>query len=100
MAKRFQKTVEDFDCERCSARVTGTGYTNHCPNCLNSKHVDVFPGDRQNTCGGLMPIVNVEMEHGSMVLIHRCERCGEQKKNKTRPEDQEAVINFMKNRGV
>ena len=24
----------------------GNGYTNHCPKCLWSKHVDINPGDR------------------------------------------------------
>jgi hypothetical protein len=38
--KRFQKTVEDFVCEHCGHPVAGNGYTNHCSQCLWSKHVD------------------------------------------------------------
>jgi hypothetical protein len=45
--RRFQRTIEDFECERCRMLVTGSGFTNHCPACLWSKHVDVHPGDRQ-----------------------------------------------------
>ncbi|MEK7158524.1 MAG: RNHCP domain-containing protein, partial [Patescibacteria group bacterium] len=46
MSRTFQRRVEDFTCESCGAQVTGDGYTNHCPQCLVSKHVDVYPGDR------------------------------------------------------
>src|SRR3989338_8156335 len=46
-SRRFQRTKEDFTCERCGFFVRGSGYTNHCPQCLWSKHVDVNPGNRQ-----------------------------------------------------
>ena len=42
----FTRKVEDFTCEHCGREVHGNGYTNHCPHCLHSKHVDVNPGDR------------------------------------------------------
>ena len=54
MTKKFQRTKEDFTCEKCNLVVNGSGYTNHCPRCLWSKHVDVNPGDRQATCQGFM----------------------------------------------
>jgi len=60
--KRFQKRIEDFVCERCGAFVKGTGYTDHCPECLWSKHVDVNPGDREAECGGLMEHVDTDFE--------------------------------------
>lgn len=44
--KHFTKTVEDFICAHCGTHVRGNGYTNHCPECLWSKHVDNNPGDR------------------------------------------------------
>ncbi|HYC79501.1 MAG TPA: RNHCP domain-containing protein, partial [Candidatus Binatia bacterium] len=52
--KLFQRTPENFVCENCGTKVSGNGYTNHCPNCLYSKHVDNNPGDRLNKCHGLM----------------------------------------------
>jgi hypothetical protein len=52
-SRKFQRTREDFTRERCRTFVKGGGYTNHCPECLWSKHVDVNPGDRQATCQGL-----------------------------------------------
>ncbi|MEK7061411.1 MAG: RNHCP domain-containing protein, partial [Patescibacteria group bacterium] len=43
----FVKKIEDFVCKVCGTKVKGTGYTNHCPNCLYSLHVDEeVPGDR------------------------------------------------------
>jgi Zn finger protein HypA/HybF involved in hydrogenase expression len=48
----FKRTIEDFTCEHCGEQVTGNGFTNHCPQCLWSKHVDIDPGDRLALCGG------------------------------------------------
>jgi hypothetical protein len=80
-SKRFQKRVENFVCEHCGYEVEGSGYTNHCPKCLWSKHVDVNPGDRLATCGGLMEPIAVNLENGDYVLTHKCQNCGELKKN-------------------
>lgn len=89
---RFTRTREDFACEHCGARVRGNGYTNHCPKCLWSKHVDVSPGDRAADCGGLMPPVGVLFTDGEYVLLHRCERCGHQRRNRAaRGDDRQAL---------
>ena len=54
--KRFNMIDEDFTCSHCGEIVKKLNYTarNHCPNCLYSKHLDINPGDRLNTCHGLM----------------------------------------------
>lgn len=79
---KFQRRIEDFACEHCGALVKGDGYTNHCPKCLWSKHVDVNPGDRAATCGGMMEPVSVEGSSGSQYRIcHRCIICGHEKIN-------------------
>jgi hypothetical protein len=80
---KFTRTIEDFTCQHCGAKVLGNGYTNHCPLCLWSKHVDVNPGDRANECGGMMKPMGVEMEQGEFVILHKCEKCGSTKRNKT-----------------
>ena len=72
----FKKTIENFTCERCSVSVRGDGYTNHCPKCLWSKHVDVEPGDRAAACGGMMKPIRVEGPTGKYRIIHECEACG------------------------
>lgn len=78
----FIKNTEDFICEHCGTAVTGDGYTNHCRECLWSKHVDIEPGDRASTCGGMMEPINVEIKSGEHILVHRCVKCGYQKHNK------------------
>lgn len=85
--KKFKRHREDFQCEHCGALITGDGYTNHCEKCLWSKHVDIFPGDRAASCGGLMEPIAVEQKGSGYVLTHRCQKCGFEKKNKTREED-------------
>lgn len=92
MSRKFTRTIEDFVCERCGAFVRGQGYTNHCPVCLYSKHVDVNPGDRAAECGGLMEPIGVRLKHGDHVLIHRCVKCGALKRNRTAPEDSRSEI--------
>lgn len=72
----FIRRIEDFTCEHCGFKVKGSGYTNHCPKCLYSKHVDKDPGDRAETCGGLMKPVRVEGPATELRIIHTCSKCG------------------------
>lgn len=84
----FAKKKEDFVCDVCGKKVAGSGYTNHCPDCLWSKHVDeMTPGDRASGCKGLMEPVGVEIKKGEYILIHRCQKCGKKTRNKTNKED-------------
>ncbi|MHA1253793.1 MAG: RNHCP domain-containing protein [Candidatus Helarchaeota archaeon] len=53
-SKKFSRKIEDFTCINCGKYVVGNGYTNHCPNCLYSLHVDINPGDRLSDCKGIM----------------------------------------------
>lgn len=87
MAVDFIRKIEDFDCNNCGKKVKGNGFTNHCPHCLWSKHVDLSPGDRASRCRGLMRPVNVEQEGDSYILTHRCEKCGYEKRNKISDDD-------------
>ncbi len=85
--KNFTRTIENFTCEHCGANVVGNGYTNHCPACLWSKHVDVTPGDRAEGCGGLMEPVGVETKAGVHTLTHRCTPCGFSRRQTASTED-------------
>ena len=87
MAKKFQKVKEDFVCGNCKTLVQGRGFTNHCPNCLWSKHVDINPGDRAAVCGGMMEPIRLEYEGKEQVVVHRCVVCGFAKRNKAAPND-------------
>jgi predicted Zn-ribbon and HTH transcriptional regulator len=84
---RFTRTIEDFTCEHCGFFVKGNGYTNHCPKCLYSRHVDIHPGDRQDSCRGMMAPVGLEIKNAEHIIIQRCEKCGYERKNRAVPED-------------
>ena len=60
--KRFTKNDNGFICENCGHEVLPLGYTsrNHCPKCLFSKHVDKEPGDRLESCKGLLRPIGFE----------------------------------------
>lgn len=83
----FEKRVEDFACAQCGTSVQGGGYTNHCPQCLWSKHVDNDPGDRAAACGGMMEPLRVEGSTGRYRLVHRCTLCGIERRVDTNPAD-------------
>jgi DNA-directed RNA polymerase subunit RPC12/RpoP len=85
--KKFQRRKEDFFCEKCGAEVLGSGYTNHCPKCLWSKHVDINPGDREEVCQGMMEPIKIEFKNGRYFVLHRCLECGKEKFNNIGDED-------------
>lgn len=87
MSKHFKRTIEDFTCDVCGTFVKGNGYTNHCPTCLSSKHVDVNPGDRASLCGGVMLAVGLDMKNGEQYIVHKCTQCSHTRKNKVSPDD-------------
>lgn len=87
MSTTFKRKTEDFICENCGKQVRGNGYTNHCPTCLWSKHVDIHPGDRASGCGGKMRPVDVETKAGESILVHECVLCGHRKKNRVSLDD-------------
>jgi len=95
--KKFTRKIEDFVCKHCGFRVKGTGYTNHCPRCLWSRHVDINPGDRANRCQGMMEPARVEKKGDELILVYICEKCRETKKNKVgKSDDLEKVIEIMR----
>ena len=53
----------------------------HCPNCLYSLHVDNMPGDRQNTCHGLMKPIGIEKYKNTYKIIYKCTKCNTIHKN-------------------
>ena len=102
-SKRFAKNDNCFVCENCNAKVEPLGYSsrNHCPFCLHSLHLDINPGDREANCGGLMKPVRVELcTKQEYVIIHKCKRCGAQRRNKaahradSQPDDIRKLISL------
>lgn len=81
--KKFLKNTENFICDMCSTTVSGNGYTNHCPFCFYSKHVDINPGDRSSNCTGLMKPLSYETHTKKGIIItHQCLKCQILKRNK------------------
>lgn len=91
--KRFtvQGTNEAFVCVHCERQVPALengSVRNHCPHCLHSLHVDVFPGDRAAECGGLLEPIGVEHTgKKGWIILHRCRRCGCERRNKAALDD-------------
>lgn len=97
--KTFTKKTENFVCENCGVENIGNGYTNHCANCLWSKHVDVNPGDRAEQCGGLMKPIEIIQIKQEFSVLQECQKCGHQRKNKISKEDNfDVVLKIIKDK--
>ena len=100
MSSKFQKTKEDLICENCGEKNVGTGYTNHCKKCLWSKHVDINPGDRAESCKGMMCPQKLDFKGGKHIIYHKCIKCkAERKKILEKDDDFEAVLAIAKKAG-
>lgn len=89
MSNNFKRTIENFTCGNCTYEVKGNGFTNHCPKCLFSKHVDINPGDRAlvDECGGLMEPIDAYIKKDKYQIKHKCLICGFESTTKTQDED-------------
>ncbi len=90
MAKKFTHRNESFLCFNCQKNVpkAGVGCRDHCPHCLFSLHVDINPGDRENTCQGILEPISYESTGHKGIMIHyRCKKCQKQSRVKALLED-------------
>ncbi|MDK2949259.1 MAG: hypothetical protein PWQ56_424 [Patescibacteria group bacterium] len=85
--KKFQKKIESFVCQKCGNKVNGQGYTDHCPECLWSKHVDINPGDRKSECFGLMEPIGAKVKKDKYIIYYSCTKCGYNHRVKSAPDD-------------
>ena len=92
--KKFKMIDENFICENCGYSVNKLNYTarDHCPLCLYSKHVDIMPGDRNNTCLGLMKPVGIEKYKNTYKIIYKCSKCNQLHKNVMATDDNYDLI--------
>lgn len=81
--KKFEMKDENFTCENCGKQVAKLNYTarDHCPFCLYSKHVDINPGDRENSCKGLLKPIGIEKFKDTYKILYKCEKCHQNHKN-------------------
>ena len=92
--KLFSKNDNSFICENCNKLVSTLKYTSrdHCPYCLYSKHVDINPGDRLNTCLGLLKPISIEKYKDTYKIIHKCLKCNKIHKNIMANDDNMDII--------
>ena len=93
--KKFNELDEGFICENCHKEVKPLGYSSrdHCPYCLYSKHVDINPGDREESCHGLLEPIGIEISNKKgYVIISKCKKCGKIRKNKAAEDDNMDLI--------
>lgn len=98
--KRFNEIDEEFICENCGKKVEKLIYSSrdHCPYCLYSKHVDILPGDRNNTCLGLLKPIGIEKYKDTFKIIYKCDKCGMLHKNIiAKDDDFDLIINLSTN---
>ena len=97
--KRFNELDESFICDNCKKEVSPLIYSSrdHCPYCLYSKHVDLNPGDRLNTCKGLLKPIGLEKHKDTYKIIYQCEKCKMKHKNIiAKDDDMEKIIEISK----
>jgi DNA-directed RNA polymerase subunit RPC12/RpoP len=98
--KRFTKNDSGFVCANCGAVVPPLGSTSrdHCNVCLHSLHVDVLPGDRANSCRGMLVPTGVGASRKKGYIIqYKCARCGARVNNKAAQDDNfEEILRICK----
>ena len=98
------KNDNNFTCVNCGKEVEKLKYTsrNHCPYCLHSLHVDIIPGDRANTCKGvLQPIAIENNSKKGYVIVFKCKKCGEIIRNKCANDDDfEKMLEISRKRTI
>ncbi|MHB9005025.1 MAG: RNHCP domain-containing protein [Coriobacteriia bacterium] len=108
MGRRFTDRNEPFVCAHCGNEVKPAARTcrNHCPHCLHSVHLDVYPGDRAANCGGLMiPVDVLYHPQKGYQIVHRCTRCGHESRNVAaleddiQPDSLDVILELMRAKG-
>lgn len=98
------KNDNSFICVNCGREVPKLEYTsrNHCPYCLHSLHVDIIPGDRKNTCKGVLkPIAIENNSKKGYMIVFKCSKCGEVSRNKSAEDDDfEKMLEISRNNSL
>ncbi len=98
----------DFSCINChypvsaSIQISRVQNRNHCPNCLWSRHLDLFePGDRLSACKSAMRPIGLTFKRerkrysssqGELMIVHQCTGCGGISLNRCAADDDPARI--------
>ncbi len=102
--KIFTKNDDSFICDICGKKVSKLVYSSrdHCPFCLCSKHVDINPGDRLETCHGVLKPISIEKgKKDTIKIIYKCQKCGTIRKNIMADDDDfEKILQVMKDASI
>ncbi|MBQ8431108.1 MAG: RNHCP domain-containing protein [Clostridia bacterium] len=99
MGKMFTKNDNGFICSVCGANVPPLKYSSrdHCHKCLSSIHIDISPGDRANTCLGVLEPIEVIYKSDKYTIVYKCSKCGELHNNKSAKDDNfEKILEIMR----
>ena len=99
MQKRFTMIDEGFICDYCGKKVEPLNYTarDHCPYCLCSKHVDINPGDRLESCHGKLIPIELEKHKAPYKIVFKCDKCHMIKKNiMAMDDDLDTLLDIIK----
>ncbi len=91
----FTVIDEEFVCENCGKKISKLGYTcrDHCPYCLYAKHVDINPGDRLEKCHGMLEPIGIENNSKKgYVIVYKCKKCGQIRKNIVAKDDNMSLV--------
>jgi len=90
----FTKNNQGFICVACGRAVPShpSSSRDHCNYCLIGLHVDINPGDRLNTCGGVLEPISIQTKSGKTKIVYRCKTCHEQVFNVVAPDDDPGLI--------
>ena len=108
-SRGLHNTFGDFVCVHChnfvsaQVAVAGVHNRNHCPYCLFSRHLDLYAaGDRLSACKARMKPIGLTLkrqskkyarcDQGELMLVHRCEDCGQLAINRIAADDDNAAI--------
>lgn len=98
--KSFEKNDESFICKVCGANVPPLKYSSrdHCNKCLCSIHIDINPGDRANSCLGILrPVSVVTSSKKGYIINYKCDKCKQSHNNKSALDDSfETILQVMR----
>lgn len=89
MPKKFKKNNETFKCLNCGVQVPEhpKSSRDHCIKCLFGLHVDINPGDRLNSCKGMLTPIGIEVKGQTERIVYQCVKCGNKVKCVVAPDD-------------
>ena len=101
--KVFTKNNEEFTCINCLNKVSKHLSTSrdHCNKCLFGLHVDINPGDRANTCKGILIPKALDIRNRKTKIVYLCQRCQRDVKNIVSNDDNiDAIIELTKSKYI